>query len=545
MLAPLSAAGYELIHATSLEQGCSALKTRNVACVVADLALPDANGAAVVHSLQEYSPDAAIVVLSASDEEPTAIQALKFGAQDYITKDTVDARLLERSIRHSIERKRLQSELAHQAVHDPLTGLPNRMLFIDRLEMAIARLDREGRALAVIFFDVDNFKVINDSLGHDVGDQLLTLVAGRLSSLMRGGDTVSRLGGDEFCLLCENVQDEERARGIGSRIEKALQAPFQIAGREIYVTGSIGVAYTDDPSASSKAILGDADSAMYKAKDNGRNRLELFTDSMRVETEKRLEMELGIRRALEEKEFVLDFQPIFDLKTQRVVSLEALVRWNHPVLGLLQPSAFVQLAEESGLIVKLGRWVLEEAFSEAAKWLEQGGPRDTKVSVNVSPRQLEEGDLIRDVEQALLRAGLPARNVILELTESTLMQLSSGAVDQMSRLKALGVKVALDDFGTGYSSLSYLQQFPVDIVKVDRSFVQNIGGSPESLAFARAIVAFTATLNMETVAEGIEVQDQMDCLMDMDCPLGQGFLFSKPMGTDRVLKLLQPATTAG
>jgi diguanylate cyclase (GGDEF)-like protein len=393
--------------------------------------------------------------------------------------------------------------------------------------------------MAVIFFDIDNFKVINDSLGHDVGDQLLVHVAERLSSLMRGGDTVARLGGDEFCLLCENVPNEERARAIGRRIEGAFQTPVVIATREIYVTGSIGVACTDDPMASPREILGDADAAMYKAKDNGRNRMELFDRSMRVAAEKRLEMEMGIRKALELNQFVLDFQPIIDLKSKRIVSLEALVRWNHPQLGLLPPSAFVQLAEQSGLIVSLGRWVLDEAFREAARWFDQGGPRDVKVSVNVSPRQLEEGDLISDVEQALLHAGLPARNAILELTESTLMQLSHGAVDQLAKLKKLGVKVALDDFGTGYSSLSYLQQFPVDIVKVDRSFVQNIGGSPERLAFARAIVAFSATLNMETVAEGIELQDQMDCLMEMDCPLGQGFLFAEPMGGDGVLNLLQ------
>jgi diguanylate cyclase (GGDEF)-like protein len=472
------------------------------------------------------------------DEEELAMESMRLGAQDYVPKASVNGELLERAIRYSVERKRLQSELAHQAVHDPLTGLPNRMLFIDRLEMAIARLNRYRRALAVIFFDVDNFKVINDSLGHDVGDQLLVQVAARLSSLMRGGDTVARLGGDEFCLLCEDVPDEDRARVIGRRIETALQAPFLIAGREIYVTGSTGVTCTDDPLASPRAILGDADAAMYKAKDNGRNRMELFDNSMRVAAEERLEMELGIRKALDENQFVLDFQPIIDLKTKTCVSLEALVRWRHPVLGLLPPSAFVQLAEESGLIVRLGRWVLEKAFSEAARWLEMGGPPDVKVNVNVSPRQLEEGDLISDVKRALLYSGLPARNAVLELTESTLMQLSQPAVDQLSRLKELGVKVALDDFGTGYSSLSYLQQFPVDIVKVDRSFVQGIGASPESLAFARAIVAFTSTLDMETVAEGIELQDQMDCLMDMDCPLGQGFLFSEPVTTDAALALL-------
>ncbi|HET7483021.1 MAG TPA: diguanylate cyclase, partial [Actinomycetota bacterium] len=259
MLAPLKGSGYSLVRVRTLEEARHVLTARDVACVIADLALPDARGVDVVDSLHDLSPEVAIIVLTAMEEEETAMEALQMGAQDYITKTSADARLLEKAVKYSIERKRLQSELAHQAVHDPLTGLPNRTLFLDRLEMALARLDRYRRAIAVIFFDIDNFKLINDSLGHDIGDQMLTLVGERLASLMRGGDTVARLGGDEFCLLCESVPDDDRARAIGMRIETAFKQPLIVAGREFYVTGSVGVACTNDPATDPKSILADAD----------------------------------------------------------------------------------------------------------------------------------------------------------------------------------------------------------------------------------------------------------------------------------------------
>ena len=539
MLAGLVSDGYQIVSVPNTREATRSLGEITPSCIVVDLEFANGEGLEVLDALMQAAPNCPVVGLAAWAQEGIALRAVQLGAQDCLLKERVDRDLLERSVRYAMERKRLEAELTHQALHDPLTGLPNRSLFMDRLNVAVSRLSRHQSGLAVLFFDVDNFKLVNDGLGHDVGDDLLTAIADRLRNVMRSEDTVSRLGGDEFCLLCEDVRDQAVAREIAKRVEDTFTEPFALVGRQVFVTASVGLAWTDDSTTEPKELVSDADAAMYKAKERGRNRVELFDQSFRDEVTERLEMENGLRCALEADEFILDFQPIMDLKANRIVSVEALVRWEHPQRGLLQPGAFVPLAEETGLIIPLGRWVLNKAFAEAANWLKSTGEKDMQVCVNVSPRQLEESDFVSDAERALLRAGLPPQNVILELTESTLMRLSSTASAKLDSLKQLGVKVALDDFGTGYSSLSYLQQFPVDIVKVDRSFVQEIGESPERLAFARAIVTFSATLQMQTIAEGIEFADQVDCLNDMDCPLGQGFLFAHPMSATDVLGALR------
>ena len=525
--------------ATTLAQALEVMNISSPTCIVADLGLTDLDGLEVVKSLLEAAPDIPLVVLTAPTQEEIAVKAMRLGAQDYIVKDRVTPELLQRSLRYAIERKKLERELSHQSLHDPLTGLPNRTLFLDRLEVARARLARHNDGLAIIFLDLDNFKVVNDTLGHDVGDELLVAVSERLKTLMRSEDTVARSGGDEFCLLCEDVPGPDLAKTISGRVEAAFSEPFVVGGREVYVTASVGVVQVDDPSMPTGNLISDADAAMYKAKELGRNRTELFQPSFHEELVERMELEHGLRRTLQEGGFLLDFQPIMDLRTHRIACLEALVRWQHPERGLLQPTAFVDLAEETGLIVPLGEWVIDQAFAQAAVWLADSGAPDVQISVNVSPRQIEDGGFVNLVESALLRSELPPRNVILELTESTLMQLSPKSSNKLQSLKELGIKVALDDFGTGYSSLSYLQEFPVDIVKVDRSFVRDIGDSPERLAFARAIVTFSSTLNMQTIAEGIEEAGQVTCLQDMDCPLGQGFLLARPMSGDEVLSLLR------
>ena len=530
---------HRVVTATNLADAVRLVATTTPTCVVADLGLPDAEDLEVVRALLDADPDIPVVVLSGRNEEAIALSAVRMGAQDYIVKDFVDPQVLQRSVRYAIERKNLERELAHQSLHDPLTGLPNRSLFLDRLEVAKARLARHNDGLAIIFLDLDNFKVVNDTLGHDVGDELLLAVTERLKALMRSEDTVARSGGDEFCLLCEDVPGPDLAKTISGRVEGAFAEPFTVGGREVFVTASVGVVQVNDPSLPTGSLISDADAAMYKAKERGRNRTELFQPSFHEELVERMELEHGLRRALQEGGFILDFQPIMDLRTHRIACLEALVRWEHPERGLLPPTAFVELAEETGLIVQLGEWVINQALTQAVGWLRESEGSDIQISVNVSPRQIEDDSFVTVVESALLRSGLPPKNLILELTESTLMQLSPKSSDKLQSLKELGIKVALDDFGTGYSSLSYLQEFPVDIVKVDRSFVRDIGDSPERLAFARAIVTFSSTLNMQTIAEGIEEAGQVTCLQDMDCPLGQGFLLARPMSSDEVLSLLR------
>jgi diguanylate cyclase (GGDEF)-like protein len=505
-----------------------------------DLGLPDAEGLNVLDLVLEALPEVPVIVLTGLADEGIAMRAVHRGAQDYLVKHSVDGPLLTRSIRYAIERKRLESELAHQALHDALTGLPNRALFLDRLRVSLSRVERRDSTLAVLFLDLDNFKLINDSFGHDAGDDLLQQVAGRLEGMMRDGDTVARMGGDEFTILCDDLRGPERVAEISQRIDRTLADPYVVAGRECYVGASIGIAFPSKAADRPELLLRNADAAMYKAKRDGRGRSEVFDASMHAEVMERVELERALRSALESKEFRLVFQPIVDFDDGRPSSFEALVRWDHPDKGLLEPESFIPLAEETGVIVPLGRWVLDEACHQAVRWRDTSDHLDRLgISVNVSPRQIEESDLFGDVSSALERSGLEPKLLTLELTESTLMRLGESAAQKLGLIKALGVQVALDDFGVGYSSLSYLQQFPIDVVKVDRSFIQQIGESREKWAFARAIVGLTRTLELRTVAEGVELLEQATELRDMHCAFGQGFLFSRPMTGSQALDFVR------
>ncbi|MEA2499274.1 MAG: hypothetical protein QOH26_1679 [Actinomycetota bacterium] len=530
LLSGLRLEGFGITHVRNLSDALDAIRSTEVACVLLDLGLPDGNGLAVVERVLETRPDVPVVVLTGLADEDVATRAVHRGAQDYLVKHSVDGLLLARSVRYAIERKRLETELSHQALHDSLTGLPNRLLFLDRLRIALAKAERRDSTLAVLFLDLDNFKLINDSLGHDAGDAVLKQVGLRLEDMMRDGDTVARLGGDEFTILCDDLASIDQVADLSERIIAALAGPFEVQGREIYVGASMGIALPSEAHHLPQDLLRNADAAMYKAKRKGRGRSEVFDDSMHAEVMERLEMERALRAALQRREFHLVFQPIVDFGDGRPVSFEALARWDHPDKGILDPESFIPLAEETGVIVPLGRWVLGEACAQAMAWREVGGDLALLgVSVNVSPSQIADADLVADVRSALDASGLEPKLLTLELTESTLMHLGDDAETQLAMVKALGVQIALDDFGVGYSSLSYLQRFPIDVVKVDRSFIQQIGDSHEKWAFARAIVALTRTLELQTVAEGVELMEQAEELRQMNCAFGQGYLFSRPM----------------
>lgn len=425
-------------------------------------------------------------------------------------------------------RKSLEEDIQYQAVHDPLTGLANRPLFLDHVNHAIAMQRRNPTSIAVLYFDLDDFKSVNDTLGHAAGDRLLQEVAGRLQSWSRPTDTVARLGGDEFAVLLQD-SDAEIAEALAGRLLAALRPPIDLEVREVFVHASVGIWTGTDP-ASADEVLRDADAAMYAAKSQGKNGVAQFHPSMHAAVSRRLELRSRLRHALDEEEFSVHFQPVFSLERCDVVGLEALARWDRPGDGLIPPSEFIPIAEESGLIIPLGRFVLERAIDQLGA-LHSAFPSLAHVfmSVNLSVRQLHDPGLFSTIEGLMRGSMLPRGALVLEITETVLMDDIEKVVVALDRLRATGIRIAIDDFGTGYSSLSYLQRFPVDILKIDKAFIEKAGGGPEESALAHAITRLGRTLNLETIAEGIEQKEQLDALRSWGCSLGQGYLLAPPL----------------
>ena len=420
-----------------------------------------------------------------------------------------------------------QDGLAHRVLHDPLTDLPNRTLFLDRLALALARLQRHQTGIAVLFIDLDNFKVVNDSLGHGAGDRLLVELGRRLRTAIRPADTIARFGGDEFVVLCEDIKEARDAVVVGERIVAAASLPFTLEGREMFVSASVGVALAIDCESTPETLLRDADAAMYRAKERGRGRVEVFDEALRARIMERLDLENGLRRALQRDELRVYYQPEVSLSQQRMVAVEALVRWQHPERGLLQPSEFVPLAEETGLIVEIGEWVLNEACRQIAAWRRTG--IDIDIAVNVSARQLVQPDIVDVVRGALERSGLPADALCLEITESAVMRDPEAALATLTLVKELGVKVALDDFGVGFSSLAQLKEMlPLHALKVDRSFISGIADDERNSAIVAAVVMMATTLGLTAIAEGVETEAQALQARALGCDVSQGFFFTAP-----------------
>lgn len=438
-----------------------------------------------------------------------------------------DERRMIGMIQDITERKRMEGQLLKQAFQDELTGLANRVLFRDRLRHALQRRDRHGTKVAVILLDLDGFKRVNDSLGHAVGDELLQIVGRRIASTVRAGETVARLGGDEFAVVIEEIGEKDDPHTLADRLLTLLRMPMRVGGREVVVGVSIGIAIAD-PTDDEETVLRNADTAMYAAKSSGKACVRRFDPSMHREAMEWLELESDLRLAIDRREFMLEFQPLMRIDTGRVKGFEALVRWQHPSRGYVTPGAFLPIAEETGLIVGIGRWVLMEACTQAARW--SGTGDDTpSVSVNLAAKQLDDDGLVDDVRAALDASGLDPSRVILEITESDVMREPEVALAKLNALKALGVRLAIDDFGTGYSSLSHLQYFPVDELKIDRSFISRIEDGDREAAFVRTIVSLAKSLSVEVVAEGIEEVGQQQFLHSVGCDIGQGYLYSRPL----------------
>jgi diguanylate cyclase (GGDEF)-like protein/PAS domain S-box-containing protein len=438
------------------------------------------------------------------------------------------------------ERKELEKRLEQQAFHDHLTGLANRALLMDRIEQAVARLGRRRGPIAVLFMDLDNFKVINDSLGHEVGDRVLVEVSRRLKECVRPKDTVARFGGDEFVILLEGITDLSGALRVVERINEALSVPFRFEGYEVFVGTSIGIASATDAPGESEDLLRDADLALYAAKKKGKAQYRFFDESMGIEALKRLELEGGLRKALEREEFRVYYQPKISVSTGEIVSLEALIRWEHPERGLLEPDDFLPVAEESGLIVQIGEWVLDEVCRQGREWqvrfADHSPPR---VCTNVSARQFLQTDVVGRVTDALRKSGLRAQGLSLEVPEGVLMNDPESNVEKLTALKDLGIHIVIDDFGTAYSSLSYLKNFPLNFLKVDRSLVVELGEKSEDKAIVAAMIDLAHALGWAVTAQGVETHEQLAVLRELGCDIVQGYYFSRPVTSEEATELLE------
>jgi diguanylate cyclase (GGDEF)-like protein len=470
----------ELVHVECVREAEAYLAEHAVDLILLDLGLSDAQGLEAVQRATAAAPHIPLIVMTGLDDESLAGHALKKGAQDYLVKGQIETRGLLRAMRYAIERKGTESaaramalEMAHSAQHDFLTGLPNRMLLNDRANQAIALASRHMKKVAVPYLDLDGFKHTNDSLGHSTGDKLLQSVAKRLVDCVRGGDTVSRQGGDEFVVLLSEIEQAEDAAITARRMLQAVAKPHSIDQHDLHITTSIGLSIFPDDGTDAESLIKNADTAMYQGKENGRHSYQFFRPAMNIRAVERQSIEEGLRRALERQEFALHYQPKINLMTGAITGAEALIRWTHPTRGSVSPAQFIHVAEDSGLILPIGAWVLRQACAQARAWADAGLPRIT-MAVNVSAMEFRDEYFLEGVLAVLRETGLDPSALELELTESVLMKRAASAASILRALRVRGVRVAIDDFGTGYSSLSYLRKFPVDCLKVDQSFVRQI-----------------------------------------------------------------------
>jgi diguanylate cyclase (GGDEF)-like protein len=505
--------------------------------VLLDLHLPDAHGSECVERIQQADSQVPIVVLSGEGDEDYAVEILNRGVQDYLVKWEGDGRVILRAIRYAIERKRSESKLNYLARYDSLTGIPNRQYLRDQLERATTRAQRGRKKMALLFLDLDRFKVVNDTLGHQLGDDLLRDVVERLKHSIREGDLLARLGGDEFAVLIEDVEGPLELEAIARSIVSRFQQPFELGGRKVSVTASVGITLYPVDNADPLALLNNADIAMYQAKEKGRNNFKFFTQSMHEEILRYHELETDLKNALEAREFELMYQPQFSLTDHRVHAVEALLRWNHPVRGRVSPDEFIAVAEESGYVVPIGLWVLDEACRQLKRWESVNLPLP-RVAVNIAPVHLRQLDFPDQLRAILGRHAVDPACIELELTERSLMEDTEGARSCLRGLKDIGVRLAVDDFGTGYSCLSYLRRFPLDVLKIDRSFVSELDSSHDDQAICGAILSIAQQLSLDAVAEGIESEQQLAFLTRHGCQFGQGFYFGAPVDSSEIGAML-------
>jgi diguanylate cyclase (GGDEF)-like protein len=540
---------FTLIHVDSMENAEKYLAEHSMDVILLDLELPGAQGLETIRHTMGAAHNASLVLLSSPNDEPIAMQAMSEGAQDYLLKGHLEPRSLMRVLHNSVERKTVEKALFNEklrilaeqitnlAERDALTGLPNRLLLRERLDHAIARAARNKGLIAVLFLDLDGFKQINDSLGHSAGDKLLQSVAKRLLDCIRTPDTVSRQGGDEFIVLLQDVQQPEDVSNAAGRILKAVAETHSIDRHDVRVTASIGVSIYPADGRDAATLVENADTAMYQAKESGRQSYRFFEPEMNARAVLRQSIEKEMRQALKRHEFLLFYQPRIDLRTGMIAGAEALLRWSHPTRGLILPSQFITVAEDSGLILPIGAWVLRQACTQARAWAD-AGLFLKNMAVNISALQFRNGSFLEDVAAILHATGLDAKFLNIEMTERVVMERTDLATPILQVLRNRGVRVSVDDFGTGFSSLSQLRKLPLDALHIDQSFVRQITASPVDTAVVSAIVAMGHSLGLRIVAEGIETAEEAAFLKSQECDEAQGFYFGRPMPAGEFSTLL-------
>ena len=572
--------GYDVQGVTSGEMALKSVQEVPPQLILLDVMMPGMDGYEVCQRLKKM-PDICeipIIFLSALGETKDKQKAFEAGGIDYIGKpfqfeevlmrvknqlklqeaqkqvkqlnEQLEARVKKRTAQlqqEIVKHKQTQKKLLKIAFYDSLTGLPNRNLFLTLLQKAIERSQKEEDYLfSVLFIDCDRFKVVNDSLGHQIGDKILQKIATRFKSCVRSLDTVARFGGDEFIILLEELEDLNFSKTVAQRLIERLKPPLLINDRKIFLDASIGIILNTKNYQSPEIILRDADMAMYRAKESGKGRYQIFEPEMHLLAQEKLQLETDLRLAIKREEFVLHYQPIFSFKTNSIKGFEALIRWNHPQKGLLSPIHFIPIAEETGLIIPLGMWVLKEACRQLKVWHQQNlTPQKLTMNVNISTQQFTQVNLIRQIDQILTQTQIYGQFLNLEITETAIMDNSDFAHDILKQLRKRQIGLSIDDFGTGYSSLSYLHRFPVDQLKIDRSFVKNIELKKDGVNIIETIITLAQNLNMEIVAEGIENQEQLAILRHLGCQFGQGYFFSKPLPRNLIEELFHSFASRG
>jgi diguanylate cyclase (GGDEF)-like protein len=514
--------------------------------ILADYSLPQFDAQQALVHLKKRGLDVPFIIVSGCIGEERAVECMKYGATDYLLKDrlarlgqAVRKALEEKLIRD--ERKRVEEQLIHNAFHDPLTGLPNRALFLDRAQRCLHQIGRrEGYVFAVLSIDLDGFQAINASFGQPAGDKVLIEIGERLTQRVRSGDTVARLGGDEFALLLDDIKEVRNALRVAERLQAELAKPFQIDGREVLTSASVGIAESKSAYKQSADALRDAGTAMARAKRLGPGQVAVFDTRMHTQAVTRLNLETELRQAADRQEFVLYYQPIVSLRSGCITGFEALLRWQHPQRGLISPGDCLPIAEEIGLLTALGKWVLQNAAKQLRAWqADFKSVQPLSMSVNLSCKQfLQSSDLITIVDEILRTTGVAPHTLTLEVTETVMMENAEAALATLAQLKNRRLHISIDDFGTGYSSLSYLQRLPIDNVKIDRSFVARMNSAGESLEIVRSIVTLAHGLGKQVIAEGVESAEQLALLRELGCEYGQGYFFSQPQDTESAAKLL-------
>jgi diguanylate cyclase (GGDEF)-like protein len=529
----------------SAEDALTILETIDFNLVVSDISMGEISGLEMVPRVLEHHPDTVVVMISGQQTIDSAIDAMRAGAFDYITKP-LDLRLIETTVRRALghhellkQKRRYEdhledlvrertAEIEHLAYHDGLTDLPNRVLFEDRCSQALAIAQRNQNLVAAMLVSIDRFKKVTESLGHAAGDAVLTQAAARLQSCVTNGDTVARMEGDEFALLLTQVAKTGDLAEVARTISEVFRAPFHLGGQEVYVTTSTGISLFPFNGEDSSTILRNAEAALYRAKKQGGNNYQFYAADMNARAVKRLALETSMRRAIENDEFITYYQPVVNLASETIIGFEALVRWQHPELGLLPPAKFIGLAEDTGLILDIDKFVMRAGCLQTRAWQDQGLGR-LRLAANISARHFQEDDFLDRLMEIIGQTGLDPSCLELELTETSIMENTESAVELLTEIRKLGVTVAIDDFGTGYSSLSYLKRLPIDTVKLDRSFVKGATTDRDDAALVMAIVTLAHNLELRVIAEGVETEEQAMFLRQLRCDEAQGFLFGKPM----------------